>query len=82
MEPSLSRHPLCWLSLLIGILSPGQPELQLTGLQPSIPIEKQNRMKKKDDQKKFKVVLVGSGDRRPKVVEQAKELRPSIEAVV
>ena len=82
MEPSLSRHPLCWLSLLIGILSPGQPELQLTGLQPSIPIEKQNRMKKKDDQKKFKVVLVGSGDRRPKVVEQAKKLRPSIEAVV
>ncbi len=39
-------------------------------------------MKKKDDQQKFKVVLVGSGDRRPKVVEQARELRPSIESVV
>jgi NAD+ kinase len=39
-------------------------------------------MKKTDGQKKFKVVLVGSGDRRPKVVEQANELRPLIESVV
>ena len=39
-------------------------------------------MKKKDGQKKFKVVLVGSGDRRPKVIEQANELRPLIESVV
>ncbi len=39
-------------------------------------------MKKKDGQKKFKVVLVGSGDRRPKVIDQANELRPLIESVV
>lgn len=39
-------------------------------------------MKKRDDQKKYRVVLVGSGDRRPKVVGQAKELRPVIENFV
>ncbi len=39
-------------------------------------------MKKCDGQEKFKVVLVGSGDRRPKVVQQSKELRPLIENVV
>ena len=39
-------------------------------------------MKKTDGQEKFKVVLVGSGDRRPKVVQQSKILRPKIEKVV
>ena len=39
-------------------------------------------MKKADGQEKFKVVLVGSGDRRPKVVQQSKILRPKIEKVV
>lgn len=39
-------------------------------------------MKKSDGQEKYKVVLVGSGDRRPKVVEQSKELRPLIEQYV
>jgi len=39
-------------------------------------------MKKSDGQEKFKVVLVGSGDRRPKVVHQSKMLRPAIEKVV
>ena len=39
-------------------------------------------MKKPDGQKKFKVVLVGSGDRRPKLLGQAQELRPMIESVV
>ena len=39
-------------------------------------------MKKSDGNDKFKVVLVGSGDRRPKVVQQSKELRPAIEKVV
>lgn len=39
-------------------------------------------MRKSDGQEKFKVVLVGSGDRRPKVVAQSKELRPMIENVV
>lgn len=39
-------------------------------------------MKKSDGQEKFKVVLVGSGDRRPKVVQQSKVLRPQIESVV
>ena len=39
-------------------------------------------MKKSDGQEKFKVVLVGSGDRRPKVVQQSKVLCPQIESVV
>jgi len=39
-------------------------------------------MKKSDGKEKFKVVLVGSGDRRPKVVQQSKTLRPLIEKVV
>lgn len=39
-------------------------------------------MKKSDDQKKFRVVLVGSGDRRPRVVQQSETLRPQIEEVV
>ena len=39
-------------------------------------------MQKQDGQSRFKVVLVGSGDRRPKVVGQSKELRPLIENVV
>ena len=39
-------------------------------------------MKKPDGQQKYRVVLVGSGDRRPKVVGQSKELRPSIEKFV